>query len=151
MPAAQDPQAVSRPRTSGGRGAWWIARWLLVLVLAFDHLSAPFHQHHHDGVEGPLELAAAHPSFDDGDAHAESDEHGSGSHGAVAIRIDPLRLGQLPGLDDADAQVVLISVVGSLAAREEPPAVHRRPGRAQSGFCSHRSLPPASRAPPLHA
>src|SRR5215218_6470198 len=31
----------------------WLARWLLVLVLAWDQIGAPLHAHHHDsGVDG---------------------------------------------------------------------------------------------------
>ena len=153
-------------RPSGGvSGAWWIARWLLVLVLAFDLLSAPFHPHHHDGVEGQIEVAAAHAhahahahghaSVDDGATHAEGEEHPLVSHAAMAIRIDPSRLGQIAaadGTDDrADAPVALVSVLQPLAAFDEPPPSRFRPDRSRPDFLSHRSLPPAGRAPPLHA
>lgn len=147
-------------RPSGGvSGAWWVARWLLVLVLAFDLLSAPFHPHHHDGVEGQLEFAAAHAhayayahaSINDGAAHAEGEEHPLVSHAATAIRIDPSRLGQLCAADSNDAPVALVAVVQHLAAFDEPPPTRFRPDRSRPDFLSHRSLPPAGRAPPLHA
>ena len=155
-------------RPSGGvSGAWWIARWLLVLVLAFDLLSAPFHHHRHDGVEGQLEVAAAHAlahahahahanahaSVDDGATHAEGEEHPLLSHAAVAIRIDPSRLGQISAGADADdradAPVAVVPVVQQLAAFDEPPPARFRPDRSRPDFLSHRSLPPAGRAPPL--
>ncbi len=151
MPLAKRPPAISRRRTSGVSGAWWFARWLLVLALAFDHLSAPFHPHQHDGVAGQLEIGTAHPSFDDGDTHADSDEHSPFSHSATALRSDPSRLGQLPVIDGADVPLAIISAVELLAALDEPPPTHWRPDRSQPDFRSHRSLPPAGRAPPLHA
>ena len=152
MPRTRNSSALScRPVGCVSR-AWWFARWLLVLVVACDLLSAPFHHHHHhDGVDGQLGLATAHASFDDGDAHAEDADYALASHSAMAIRIDPSRLGQLPAIDNADAQVALVSVAQLLAAIDEMPSEHWRPDRARPDFRSHRSLPPAGRAPPLHA
>ena len=151
MSLAKLPLAHPRRPISGVSRAWWFARWLLVLVLACDLLSAPFHPHHHDGVEGQLEFSAAHASFDDGNAHADSDEHSPFSHSATALRTDPSRLGQLPAVDGADVPVALVSVVELLAALDEPPPTHWRPDRSVPDFRSHRSLPPAGRAPPPHA
>ena len=151
MSLAKRSHAISRRRTSDVSRAWWFARWLLVLVVACDLLSAPFHNHHHDGVDGQLGLATAHASFDDGDAHVEDADHPLASHSAMAIRIDPSRLGQLPAIENADTQVALVSVAQLLAAIDEMPSEHWRPDRSRSDFRSHRSLPPAGRAPPLHA
>ena len=137
--------------SDGVSGAWCFARWLIVLVVAFDFLSAPFHHHHHDGVEGQLEFATVHTSLEDGSPHAEGDEHPLVSHATTAVRIDPSRLGQLPAIDNPDAQVALVSVAQRLAAADELPPGHWRPDRFRSDFRSHRSLPPAVRAPPLHA
>lgn len=128
-----------------------VARWLLVLVVAFDLLSAPFHQHHHDGVDGRLGPATAHVLLDNGDSHAEDADQPLASHSAMAIRIDPSRLGKLPAIDIPDAQVALISVAQRLTAVDELPPEHWRPDRSRPDFRSHRSLPPAGRAPPLHA
>lgn len=152
MPSATQRPAMSRRRTRGVSGAWWFARWLLVLVLSFDHVSAPFHHHHHDRADGPVEAATAAPaSFDEGETHAESDEHPLLSHSAMAIRVDPSRLGQPPAVDPADAGVAVTSVAELFAALDAPPPVHWRPDRSRPDFRSHRSLPPAGRAPPLHA
>ena len=140
----------SRRPLDGVSGAWWCARWLLVLVVALDFLSAPFHNHHHDGVEGQLEFATLHASLEDGSAHAEGDEHAPGSHATMAIRIDPSRPAQLPTIDHADVQIALVSAQ-RLAAADELPPQHWRPDRSRPDFRSHRSLPPAGRAPPLHA
>ena len=151
MSLAKRSLATSHRRTSDVSRALWFARWLLVLVVACDLLSAPFHNHHHDGVDGQLGLATAHASFDDGDAHVEDADHPLASHSAMAIRIDPSRLGQLPAIENADTQVALVSVAQLLAAIDEMPSEHWRPDRSRSDFRSHRSLPPTGRAPPLHA
>lgn len=122
-----------------------------MLVIAFDFLSAPFHHHHHDGVEGQLEFATVHASLEDGSPHAQGDEHPLASHATMAIRIDPSQLGQLPAIDNPDVQVALVSVAQRLAAIDELPPEHWRPDRSRPDIRSYRSLPPAGRAPPLHA
>ena len=141
----------SRRSPGGVSGAWWLARWLLVLVVALDFLSAPFHHHHHDGVEEQTGFATAHAAFDNSGTHAERDEHSPGSHATMAIRIDPSRLAQLPPIENADARTALVSVAQLLAAVDELPPHHWRPDRSRPDVRSHRSLPPAGRAPPLHA
>lgn len=151
MRPVQNRPPTSRRATRDVSGAWWFARWVLVLVLAFDHLSAPFHHHHHDGLEAQLEVVTSHASFDEGDTHAEDANHPLASHSAMAIRVDASRAGQLPALDNADAQVALVSVTRRLAAADEPPPTHWQPDRSRPDFHTHRSLPPAGRAPPLHA
>ena len=142
---------LSRRSPGGVSGAWWLARWLLVLVVALDFLSAPFHHHHHDGVEEQIGIATAHAALDDSGTHVERDEHSPGSHATMAIRIDPARLAQLPPIDKGDVHIALVSVAQLLAAVDEMPAAHWRPDRSRPDFRSHRSLPPAGRAPPLHA
>lgn len=151
MPIVRHHPALSRRRTSGVGCTWWFARWLLVLVLVFDHLSAPFHHHHHDGVGAQFELAAAHGTFDaDGDTHAGGYVRQPVSHAAMAIRIDPSRLSQLAVIDNTDAQVALVSMAQLLGALDGTPPPQWRPDRHRPEFISHRSLPPAGRAPPVH-
>ena len=149
MSLAKRSLATSHRSTSDVSRAWWFARWLLVLVVACDILSAPFHPHHHDGVDGQLGFATAHASFDP-HSHAEDADHPLASHSAMAIRIEPSRLGQLPVIDNASIPVAMISVVELLDSLEEPPPTQWRPDRSRPDFRSHRSLPPAGRAPPLH-
>lgn len=134
-------------------------RWLLVLILAFDNFSAPFHLHHHEGGGAPLEFVTADRAFADGDTphadtpHVETHKRPPLSHSALAIRVDPLRLGQIPADADAvdDAQAAIASTaIRLLAAFDAPEAPSWRPTRSRPDFRSHRSLPPAGRAPPLH-
>ncbi|WP_230181393.1 hypothetical protein [Aquabacterium sp. CECT 9606] len=150
MSHASHRLAISRRRTGGVGSAWWFARWLLVLVLMLDHVSAPFHHHQHDGGGGQFEAVAAHEALDEGDVHAEEHDH-LPSHSAMAIRVDPARLGQLPAVDLAGAWVTVNATVQLLAILAEPQPEHWLADRSRPDFRSHRSLPPAGRAPPLHA
>ncbi len=143
--------AISRRRTSVVSSAWLFARWLLVLALAFDQISAPFHHHQHDGVDAQLELVASHASLDSGEMHVDSDDHGIGSHSAMAIRVDASRTGQLPAVDPVGAAVAVNTSLRLLAALDEPVRRHWVRDPSTPDFRSHRSLPPAGRAPPLHA
>ena len=151
MTPTHQHSTLSRRSPGGVSGAGWLARWLLALVVALDFLSAPFHHHHHDGVEEQTGFATAHAAFDNSGTHAERDEHSPGSHATMAIRIDPSRLAQLPPIENADARTALVSVAQLLAAVDELPPHHWRPDRSRPDVRSHRSLPPAGRAPPLHA
>lgn len=151
MPRTTNPTTLACRPLGGVRGAGWFARWLLVLVLALDLLSAPFHHHLHDGGQGQLDFATAHASLEASDTHLESDDPLLLSHATMAIRIDPSRLAQLPPIDNAAAQLALVSVVHRLVAVDELPPPQWRPDRSRPDFRFHRSLPPAGRAPPLHA
>ena len=152
MTRTNNHSTLLRSPQGGVSGAWWFARCLLVLVLACDLLSAPFHHHHHDGGGAQLESVTSHASPDGGELHAEdADHHRAASHSAMAIRVDPSRAAKLSVPDDTDLHVVMVSVAQRLDALDEPPPPYWRPNRLRPDFSSHRSLPPASRAPPLHA
>ena len=153
MPRTTNPSILARRPLGGVRGAGWFARWLLVLVVALDLLSAPFHHHLHDGGQGQREFATAHASLEASasDTHMESDDHLLVSHATMAIRINPSRLAQLPPIDNAAAQLALVSVLHRLAAVDDLPPPQWRPDRSRPDFRSHRSLPPPGRAPPIHA
>lgn len=143
--------ALSQRFSSGVSGAWLFARWLLVLALAFDQISAPFHHHQHDGVDAQLEWVTSHASLDSGDMHVDSDDHGIGSHSAMAIRVDASRAGQLPAVDLVGAAVAVNVGLRLLGALDEPVRKHWTHDQSTPDVRSHRSLPPAGRAPPLHA
>ena len=151
MTRTEHHSTPARRPLDNASGPRWFARWLLVLVVACDLLSTPFHKHRHDDVDAQLGFAMAHVSHDAGDLHAEEVDQPLASHSAMAIRIDPSRLGKLPATDYPDAQVALVSVAQLLATVDGLPSEHWRPDRSRPCFRSHRSLPPAGRAPPLHA
>lgn len=138
-------------RRQGAARAYALAYWLLVLVLAFDHLSAPFHtQHRHEGVGVQDGAAAIHAVLDNGVTHAHGDDHPLFSHAAIAIRSEPRRWNVL----DAPVTAGLHAVAPKLAAFgvvDEHPSLARPPERSRPIGLSYRSLPPMGRAPPLLA
>ena len=151
MSRTQGLPALSDRLPSGLGSAWLFARWLLVLAMVFDQVSAPFHHHHHDGVEVQLELGVSHDHRGGSESQVDSDEHLAGSHFAMAIRVDPSRIGQLPAVDPADAAIAVNTSLLLLAALDKPAPAPWVGDRSTPDFRSHLSLPPAGRAPPLHA
>ena len=145
-----------RPASSRrGAAAWgfWLVRWPLVLLLIVDLLSAPLHHHHHDGgIDGAWPSAsAAHETALT--SHLESAQHDAPfSHSTLGVPANSAAL--KPALADDEAQavfqfftawVMLATMVGDEGRWRPPPDW-------QSPFISaHRSLPPAGRAPPVHA
>ncbi len=121
------------------------------MLLAFDFVSAPFHQHLHDGELAPLAHKAQHTMAQAGDHHAESVEHALASHATAAIRSVRSLWAQLPPADDSETQPALLAVALLLATVRKPPSAFWLPDRDRADFATHRSLPPAGRAPPPHA
>ncbi len=142
---------AERRRHSGDAcSAWWFLRLLLVMVLAFDHLSAPFHSHGHQGLDRH-ESAVAHVDHHDLDSHVVDLEDHSFSHAAMAIKVEASLIVKVSGTSNADYVLVPPPSVAQLvAATLESPSEHWLLDRSRPDFRSHRSLPPASRAPPLH-
>lgn len=153
-------------RRSVAAWGFWLARWLLVLLLIADQLSAPLHQHRHDSGVDSSWLAALtehghgpdQRSLPDSNSHAEDSEHGEHfGHATLAVRnsSETLQIAQLAeddarGTDHALALIQFITALTLLAPIEAahglPPPYWRSPDLGV-----FRSLPPAGRAPPLHA
>ncbi len=64
------------PRVDSQRPSWWalVGRWLLLLLVAFDLISSPFHHHSHD-VGGGGEFHMAHVAHADVDLDHEDELH----------------------------------------------------------------------------
>lgn len=140
-----------RRHTGDARSAWWFLRLLLVAVLAFDHLSAPFHSHVHQGIDSH-ESVVAQVDHHDIDSHVVDLEEHSVSHAAMAIKTEAPRIGKLPGAPSSNHVLAPPPSVAELVATTlELTSEHWRSHRTRPDFRSHRSLPPAGRAPPLHA
>lgn len=129
-------------------GALWFVRWLLVLVLIWDQVGSPLHDHHHDSGVDAQWLSAAPHSDSPVTAHSvDGDDDLRISHAVMAVRpqvdLGSLVLGGSP--DDG-----LIHRLAFSAVAAEPAG----PVMATAGPTTprriHRSLPPAGRAPPLH-
>ncbi|HPU08901.1 hypothetical protein [Ectopseudomonas oleovorans] len=129
--------------------ALWLLRWLLVLVLVWDQVSSPLHQHRHDsGVDAQWLTASAHGAQAT-TPHLEDDDHDlRASHAVLAVRpqldLRSLALGDDPDHGFASSQNYALAQPGPAEAQAEGVAAFARP------HSTHRSLPPAGRAPPLH-
>lgn len=142
--------AAPRHRADLKGDAWGCLRWMLVLALIFDLLSVPWHRHHHEGVDAPLDFHAVPAQVSGVHPLAHSHDSPLFVHAASAIRVDLSLLGKLPLLDDA-APPALLSLLQLRATTEAEPAGIWPRDDSRPDFVSHRSLPPAGRAPPLHA
>jgi len=134
------------------------------MVLVFDHLSAPFHHHQHDsGVDAVsvalAEAAVSHSSAADAetaDSHAD-DHDADGDHGDKRLghSATALRTQGLPDLSGVHALggalIVATAFVIVFPAVEIDVPAPEWPDRGPPLFTYFKSLPPAGRAPPLHA
>lgn len=129
----------------------WLLRWLLVLVLVWDHVSSPLHHHGHDfGVDAQWLTASAHDARATA-PHLEDNDHDlRTTHAVLAVRpqldLSWLTLGNDPDHSFAPSQAptlaeprpaVSVAVAAGISAVAQPRS-------------THRSLPPAGRAPPPH-
>lgn len=130
--------------------AWWVIRWVLLLVLAFDQLSAPFHEHHHDGLPVQHEMTASHAGPANA-AHAELASHDGASHSSLMLRSEVRQQRVADAVLLAETIAVVSLLQSFLTQPPELPASRWYPASDAPLFRSHRSLPPAGRAPPLSA
>ncbi|MGJ7524898.1 hypothetical protein [Variovorax sp. GB1P17] len=144
-------------------GLMSLMRWLLVLVIAVDLISSPFHAHHHEsGPEGYSSHASqpdvGHSSFeqaapdDDLSLHADSDnaDHGGG-HSMSALQGAPIQLASPDSAPKLLALVPLFVLFGLLTQPVAEALVRWRPGRERVPIPLFRTVPPDGRAPPsLH-
>lgn len=123
---------------------------MLVLLLALDQFSAPFHAHEHDsGAAVAHDVEATYDTLHGEERHAEDAEHPHISHALVAVRTaSPVPAAKDTALVPA---VTLLAAYLLLVPLEEQPRPYLRPDPSGPNIQLHRSLPPAGRAPPLRA
>ncbi|CAN7412306.1 hypothetical protein [Acidovorax sp. LjRoot194] len=145
--ARELPFQMSRSPVSLAR-AMWIAKWLMVLVLAWDQIASPLHQHHHDsGIDGSwigalkdgASVDALH--LDDGDNSAFF------AHATMAVQLQAAT-SQLSAASEPHALFFAFAEVFDFVRLQEHPVW---PTYVVPAYPSFRSLPPGGRAPPLHA
>lgn len=142
-----------------GAGAWCLGlmRWMLVLLLVVDQVGAPLHRHHHDsGIDALNFGAVALQAGPGGLSVVETTGHDEAyGHPMLAVRPAGETKTSLAQPDD-DAQDLgpaAFALLAALSLALQPDAGEARPfDRFRPPAVSvHRSLPPAGRAPPLHA
>lgn len=145
-PLRQIPLQMSRSPVSLAR-ALWIAKWLLVLILAWDQIASPLHQHHHDsGIDGSwigaMQDGAGAEALhvDDGDNLALF------AHATMAVQLQAAS-GQLSTASEPVALFFAFAEVFDSGQVREPDVW---PTYVAPIYPSFRSLPPGGRAPPLH-
>lgn len=128
----------------------WFMRWLVLVVMALDLISAPLHAHAHD--MGPDQFLA-HSHADDGGhddpldiaTHAEAMDHAMG-HSSAAIRSAEREPVSTPSL------AIIVSHVAALQAREPAVSAADAPWHAAADHIpipSRCTLRPEGRAPPV--
>ena len=136
-----------------GAPSWGLRlmQWLLVLLLAWDQVGSPLHHHHHDSGIDSSALTAAH---DDGATEVlhleDADESLEFSHAVMAMRPQS----QLGTVADAGTDDTAVGPVAPALVFATPVADLQHvplPDPEPPVHSLHRSLPPAGRAPPLHA
>lgn len=148
------PSALIALHVSTARAAQRWARWLIVLLVMFDLVGAPWHGHRHDsGLNGTF-VAAVRADAVVSEIHAAThaqaiDERSSWAHATTALRIEAGPALTAAG-DNDDGPVP------SWPAARLRPAVEGAAGPAVAGRSEppppvHRSLPPAPQAPPRRA
>lgn len=132
----------------------------MVLVLVLDYVSAPFHHHVHEGFAVQLAFdAARHDALHadgvnpDASDHADTEKHAVLSHATAALRHEPSKVPDLLVAFPVavDAAWALVSAVARLSPPTDVSPTQWRPDRSLADIPFHHSLPPAGRAPPLHA
>lgn len=159
------PTANSRPR-----GLSLLLRWLVLLLVVFDLVSAPWHAHAHDagggiaGVHG-LDGAGAHAAIDDLDDHDEPAHHGlthpwvsdaahdaahhvdgAHAHGAVhsMLALVPSKLAAVV----VAVRVIVLVPLQPTAVNDDPLRLNWRAALVQLPSSHDRHDRPISRAPP---
>ena len=127
-----------------------VMQWLLVLLLAWDQVGSPLHHHHHDsGIDGSA-LTTSHDGAVDA-LHVEDADAGlQFSHAVMAVRPQS-QVGKIVAAETDDAVLAQVGLALVFAARVADPQHVPAPDPGPPAHSLHRSLPPAGRAPPLHA
>lgn len=158
------PRTHHRRRASQGKvAAWglWALKWMMVVMMIVDQVGAPLHRHHHDsGVDAAYAAAASANHHDDfvDETHADgSAHHDAFAHSTLAVRqASTAQLSVAPTAADDDGQVTWLIVTSvlallALASLKEESLIRPFVRWRAPHISIYRSLPPAGRAPPLHA
>lgn len=140
-----------------------LVRWLLVLVIAVDLISSPFHAHHHEiGPEGYAShvghLDVGHSSFEQAVQEDEISLHGDpddtdhiGGHSMSALQSAPLQPASPESTPKFLAIAPLFVLIGLLVQPVAEALVPWRSSRERPSIPPFRTVPPDGRAPPsLH-
>ena len=133
----------------------WLLRWLLVLLLAWDQIGSPLHKHHHESAIDAHALTAHAASHVPNAVNADdADGDLDFAHAVMAVRLQfeaRLVAAAFVAAESGHSPVPVQSLAARAAASLAGPRPLLRPDKVTPAYTSHRSLPPAGRAPPPHA
>lgn len=146
------PRHPTADATTASRAASFM-RWLVLVVMAFDLLTAPLHAHAHDMgaymLMAQLHMDGHHDDLDDDD-HAIS--HAAGvTHDGVGHSIAALRTTERESVTTPSLAIIVASVTSLLAE----PRAQRVQQSARTAAADHIPIPsrcpwrPEGRAPPV--
>ncbi|MGJ7582765.1 hypothetical protein ACSFA3_21550 [Variovorax sp. RHLX14] len=138
-----------------------LVQWLFVVLVVFDLVSSPFHQHHHDGgvdsysthadQHDQNRMAVSDVDEDDHDSNAEAGAElkAHGGHSLSAIRGISAEVG--PSTSSMEPQFLgpLFVFVSLLTLPVAQALVPWRLDRSRPPIPLFRTVPPDGRAPPV--
>ena len=145
-----------------GMSARRLVHWVLVVVIALNMVSSPFHAHHHDGgpdgygttadhldrdeVGSELEPASTEPLTHKTAADSAHVGHSVSALRAAEVKVAKVKTGMAAGLP---VSILAFAVLLNPPVAEGLPGWH--PARERIPIPSFRTVPPDGRAPPtLH-
>jgi hypothetical protein len=127
-------------------GNCWLVRLLrvmVVLLLIFDQVSSPLHNHHHDaGPDGVMQQIF----LSDGQAFSSHADQPTVSHAVTGIKREARYSSVLPDADELPADIFATFFASFGGAIDVLP--RSWPAETKYAIVSYRSLPPCCRAPP---
>lgn len=140
--------AFTSPRLT----AAWCLRWLLVLLLLADQVSAPLHRHHHEsGIDATVATAGIAHLVEPHGLHWDEEDSSATHHATAALRADPRAAvaGERVWLADQPPPLPATWTVFALFLPRSS-TVSWRPSDGPPPSVP-LSLPPDGRAPPARA
>lgn len=126
----------------------WAVRWLLLLVLAFDQIILPWHDHQHDSEQAVSWRAAAQHHAERVTRHAENYAPAPFiAHAALMLRAERVAS---PESEQAEGDA-LLGLAAFWRSADEVPVLSRLPiacARTSQPCQRFQALPPGERAPP---
>ena len=145
-----------------GVSARRIVHWVLVVVIALNMVSSPFHAHHHDGGPDGYGTTADHLDMDEADSgvastfsepltHKTAADNAHVGHSVSALRGAEVKVAKMETRMEAGLPVSILAFTMLL----DPPVAEGLtgwlPARERVPIPSFRTVPPDGRAPPtLH-
>ena len=145
-----------------GVSARRLVHWVLVIVIALNMVSSPFHAHHHDGGPDGYGTTADHldrdevgsevePAFTEPLTHKTAADSAHVGHSVSALRAAEVKVAKVKTGMEAELPVSILAFAVLLDAPAAEGIIGWHPAREQIPIPSFRTVPPDGRAPPtLH-